>query len=88
MTLRFVATPLDAPLLDPTPRPGVLAAGLENEFVPSPARDALVARLREPGALAVTVQSSPTSNPSRSRIARCRSGAMSTPPSLPASAGS
>ena len=59
MTLRFVATPLDAPLLDPTPRPGGLAAGLEDAFVPSPAREALVARLRQPGALAVTTGQQP-----------------------------
>jgi bacillithiol biosynthesis cysteine-adding enzyme BshC len=59
MTLRFVATPLAAPLLDPTPRPGGLAAGLDDAFVPSPAREALVARLRQPGALAVTTGQQP-----------------------------
>jgi bacillithiol biosynthesis cysteine-adding enzyme BshC len=54
MTFRFVPTPLDAPLLLPPARAGGLDPALEPAFVPSAARDAALARLREPGALAVT----------------------------------
>ena len=59
MTLRLVATPLEAPIADPAPRPGALAPGLEAAFVPSSARDEAVARLRSPGALAVTTGQQP-----------------------------
>jgi bacillithiol biosynthesis cysteine-adding enzyme BshC len=59
MTLRIVSTPLDAPITDPTPRPGALAPGLEGAFVPSAARDQAVARLRVPGALAITTGQQP-----------------------------
>lgn len=59
MTLRFVPTPLDAPITLPSPRNGTLVAELEAAFVPSPARDAALARLREPGALAVTTGQQP-----------------------------
>ena len=54
MTFRFVPTALDAPLHIPPARSGGLDPALEPAFVPSPARDAAVARLRQPGALAVT----------------------------------
>ena len=54
MTFRFVPTPLDAPLMLPPVRAGGLDPALEPAFVPSAARDAALARLREPGALAVT----------------------------------
>jgi bacillithiol biosynthesis cysteine-adding enzyme BshC len=54
MTFRFVPTPLDAPLTLPPARAGGLDPSLEPAFVPSAARDAALARLREPGALAVT----------------------------------
>ena len=54
MTFRFVPTPLDAPLSLPPARAGGLDPALEPAFVPSAARDAALARLREPGALAVT----------------------------------
>ena len=59
MTLRIVSTPLDAPLTDPTPRPGALASGLAEAFIPSAARDRAVARLATPGALAVTTGQQP-----------------------------
>jgi bacillithiol biosynthesis cysteine-adding enzyme BshC len=54
MTFRFVPTPLDTPLAPPEPRTGGLDPALHDAFVPSPARDAALARLGEPGALAVT----------------------------------
>ncbi len=59
MTLRFVATPLDAPLTDPRPRAAALAPGLEEALLPSAARDEAVARLRSPDALAVTTGQQP-----------------------------
>jgi bacillithiol biosynthesis cysteine-adding enzyme BshC len=59
VTLRIVGTPLDAPITDPVPRPGLLASGLEEAFVPSAAREQAVARLRSPGALAVTTGQQP-----------------------------
>ncbi len=59
MTLRIVPTPLDAPVSLPVPRPGALAGGLEAALVPSAARDEAVARLRAPGALAVTTGQQP-----------------------------
>ena len=54
MNLRFVPTPLPAPLQPPEPRAGGLPAGLAEAFWPSAALDAGLARLRLPGALAVT----------------------------------
>ncbi|MGH7579693.1 MAG: bacillithiol biosynthesis cysteine-adding enzyme BshC [Gemmatimonadales bacterium] len=54
MTFRFVPTPLDAPLVLPPARDGGLDPTLEAAFVPSAALEASLARLREPGALAVT----------------------------------
>jgi len=54
MTFRFVPTPLHAPLVLPPPRDGGLDPSLEAAFVPSAAREPSLARLREPGALAVT----------------------------------
>ena len=54
MSFRFVSTPLDAPLILPPTRAGGLDPALEPAFVPSAARDTALARLREPGALAVT----------------------------------
>ena len=54
MSFRFVSTPLDASLILPPARAGGLDPALEPAFVPSAARDAALARLREPGALAVT----------------------------------
>jgi bacillithiol biosynthesis cysteine-adding enzyme BshC len=54
MTFRFVPTPLDTPLALPAPRAGGLDPALADAFVPSASRDAALARLAEPGALAVT----------------------------------
>jgi bacillithiol synthase len=54
MTFRFVPTPLDTPLLPPEPRNGGLNPALREAFVSSPARDAALDRLAEPGAVAVT----------------------------------
>ena len=54
MSFRFVPTPLEAPLVMPPTRDGGMDPALEPAFVPSAARDAAVAKLREPGALAVT----------------------------------
>ncbi|MBA3318934.1 MAG: bacillithiol biosynthesis cysteine-adding enzyme BshC [Gemmatimonadales bacterium] len=54
MTFRFAATPLDAPLTEPPVRGVGFDSALEPAFLPSAARDAALARLREPGALAVT----------------------------------
>jgi bacillithiol biosynthesis cysteine-adding enzyme BshC len=59
MTLRFVPTPLDAPVVMPVPRGGSLVPALEAAFVESSARDGLIARLREPGALVVTTGQQP-----------------------------
>ena len=59
MTLRIVTTPLEATVGHPVERTGQLAEGLEEAFVASPARDAAVARLRAPGALAVTTGQQP-----------------------------
>ncbi len=54
MTFRFVPTPLHAPLVLPPVRDGGLDPSLEAAFVDSGARDDALARLRQPGALAVT----------------------------------
>jgi bacillithiol synthase len=54
MSFRFVPTPLEAHLVLPPTRDGGMDPALEPAFVPSAARDAAVAKLREPGALAVT----------------------------------
>ena len=54
MSFRFVPTPLDSPLVLPEPRDGGLHPSLHEAFLPSPAREAALARLAEPGALAVT----------------------------------
>jgi bacillithiol synthase len=54
MTFRFVPTPLDTPLVLPEPREGGLHPALREAFVPSAAREGALARLAEPGALAVT----------------------------------
>jgi bacillithiol biosynthesis cysteine-adding enzyme BshC len=59
MTLRFVATPLDAPVVTPAPRPGALDPALTEAFVASAARDEALARLRQPGALALTTGQQP-----------------------------
>jgi bacillithiol biosynthesis cysteine-adding enzyme BshC len=62
VSLRFVATPLEHPLETPEPRagahPGAIDA-LAPAFLPSATRDAQLARLRAPGALAVTTGQQP-----------------------------
>ncbi|MBA3497207.1 MAG: bacillithiol biosynthesis cysteine-adding enzyme BshC [Gemmatimonadales bacterium] len=57
--LRFVPTPLEHPLEVPPPRPGTLDPVLVDAFVASPTRDAQLARLQSPGALAVTTGQQP-----------------------------
>jgi bacillithiol biosynthesis cysteine-adding enzyme BshC len=54
VTLRLVATPLDAPLETPAQRKGGFDAALAEAFRPSPAVDEGLRRLCMPGALAVT----------------------------------
>jgi uncharacterized protein YllA (UPF0747 family) len=54
MSFRFVPTPLDSPLTLPPVRAGGLDPALAPAFVPSAAREEALARLLEPGALAVT----------------------------------
>jgi bacillithiol synthase len=59
MTLRFVPTPLGPVLELPTPREGPFDPALGDAIVPSPARDAILARLSEPGAFVVTTGQQP-----------------------------
>ena len=62
MSLRFVATPLEHPLEAPAVREGVQPEAIDAlapAFLPSTTRDALFARLRTPGALAVTTGQQP-----------------------------
>jgi len=59
MTLRFAPTPLDHPIEEPVPRPGGLDPALAEAFVPSSTRDEQLARLRAPGALAITTGQQP-----------------------------
>ena len=62
MSLRFVATPLEHPLEKPATREGARTEAIDAlapAFLPSATRDALLARLRSPGALAVTTGQQP-----------------------------
>ncbi len=59
MTLRFVPTPLDARIILPEPRSGGIEPALSDAFLPSAARDAALAHLRQPAALAVTTGQQP-----------------------------
>ncbi|HEY7634844.1 MAG TPA: bacillithiol biosynthesis cysteine-adding enzyme BshC [Gemmatimonadales bacterium] len=59
MSLRFVPTPLEAPITLPQPRSGGIAPALTEAFVPSAAREAALARLKEPGVVAVTTGQQP-----------------------------
>jgi bacillithiol synthase len=54
MTLRIVTTPLPGSIDFPLPREGEFDPTLGDAIVPSPMRDSVLSRLREPGALAVT----------------------------------
>jgi bacillithiol synthase len=57
--LRFVPTPLEHPLEAPAERPGGLDGALVKAFVSSPSSERQLARLRSPGALAVTTGQQP-----------------------------
>ncbi len=62
MSLRFVATPLEHPLEAPEARSGARTEAIDAlapAFLPSVTRDAQLARLRTPGALAVTTGQQP-----------------------------
>ena len=59
MTLRIVASPLAPSVELPTPRDGQFDPALADAIIASPARDALLARLREPGAFVVTTGQQP-----------------------------
>lgn len=59
MTLRIVPTPL-APVVElPAPREGHFDPALADAIIHTPARDAAVARLREPGAFVITTGQQP-----------------------------
>ncbi|MGH7631640.1 MAG: bacillithiol biosynthesis cysteine-adding enzyme BshC [Gemmatimonadales bacterium] len=59
MTVQFAATPLGAPLVPPEPRPGGVDLELLPAFVAPPGQEALVERLRAPGALVLTTGQQP-----------------------------
>ena len=59
MTLRFIPTPITSTIEFPTPREGAFDVSLGDAIVPSPAREPALARLREPGAVAVTTGQQP-----------------------------
>ena len=59
MTLRIVRTPIASTIEFPTPREGTFDAALGDAFVPSAAREPALARLRQPGAVAVTTGQQP-----------------------------
>jgi bacillithiol biosynthesis cysteine-adding enzyme BshC len=62
VSLRFVATPLEHPLEAPAAREGARPEAIDvlaPAFLPSATRDALLGRLRTPGALAVTTGQQP-----------------------------
>jgi bacillithiol synthase len=59
MTLRIVTTPLDAPLAGPAPRTGTFDPALTEAFVGSSATEEALARLAQPGAVALTTGQQP-----------------------------
>jgi len=59
VSLRFVTTPLSAPLLWPAPRSGGLAPALLEAFVTANGTNGALARLRDPRALVVTTGQQP-----------------------------
>ncbi len=59
MTLRIVATPIASSIEFPGPREGAFDPNLGDALVPSPARDAALARLLQPGAVAITTGQQP-----------------------------
>ena len=59
MTLRIVSTPLASTIEFPAPREGQFDLALADAIVPSSARESALARLREPGAVAITTGQQP-----------------------------
>ncbi len=59
MSLRIVPTPIAGTMESPSSREATFDPALSPAVVPSPARDAALARLLEPGALAVTTGQQP-----------------------------
>jgi bacillithiol biosynthesis cysteine-adding enzyme BshC len=59
MTPRIVATPIASAIEFPSPREGQFEPGLAEAIVPSAARESALARLGEPGAVAVTTGQQP-----------------------------
>jgi bacillithiol synthase len=59
MTLRIVPTPATSTIEFPAPREGAFDPALGDAIVPSSAREPALARLREPGAVAVTTGQQP-----------------------------
>jgi bacillithiol synthase len=59
MTLRFLPTPLPAPIELPTPRESAWDPALEDAILPSTARDTALLRLSEPGSFVVTTGQQP-----------------------------
>jgi bacillithiol biosynthesis cysteine-adding enzyme BshC len=59
MTPRIVSTPLASSIEFPTPRDGQFDPGLADAIVASPARESALARLSEPGAVAITTGQQP-----------------------------
>jgi bacillithiol synthase len=59
MTLRIVPTPITSTIEFPALREGAFDPALGDAIVPSPAREPALARLREPGAVAVTTGQQP-----------------------------
>ena len=59
MTLRILPTPIASTIEFPAPRNGAFDPALGDAIVPSPAREPALARLREPGAVAVTTGQQP-----------------------------
>lgn len=59
MTLRIVPSPITSTLEFPSPREGQFDVALVEAIVPTPAREAALARLGEPGTVAVTTGQQP-----------------------------
>jgi bacillithiol biosynthesis cysteine-adding enzyme BshC len=59
MTLRIVPTPIASAIEFPSPREGAFDPALAAAIVPSPAREAVLERLREPDAVALTTGQQP-----------------------------
>jgi bacillithiol biosynthesis cysteine-adding enzyme BshC len=59
MTLRLVPTPLAPTVEPPAPREGHFEPALADAIIPSPTREATLARLGEPGAMVITTGQQP-----------------------------